>query len=362
MKLPVSSHLPVHLLASCFNYRSATYKYYWFLSILELLEKGESVIPKRRIFASMIANSWYTVNYFHLSFGQLDKLQTAIKLIRDVEHIPIDENRDVIVEVLTSSSNKATLNTLNYFDRQVPHWFLSPWFPKETNVKRIYSATQVFENKALYALHRDFIEINPEWENYLRENVGILKDFCYWNLAIFLQSRNPNVPDIPNKLIKPAVRNNLTKQRREFWDIVIGSNGPQECIYTHKQLSLGDYAVEHFIPYAFVSHDLIWNLIPADKSFNSSKGDRIPRFETHFTPFVELQLKGVHTVREVKPDNRYLQEYLTIFPDLSVIGNLPEQAIRERFQHVIQPLITIALNNGFEYMPDEIQRRQLSVL
>uniref|UniRef100_UPI0040483A9D HNH endonuclease domain-containing protein n=1 Tax=Mariniflexile sp. TaxID=1979402 RepID=UPI0040483A9D len=52
--------------------------------------------------------------------------------------------------------------------------------------------------------------------------------------------------------------------------------GSVDCIYTGEKLIKGNYAVEHFIPYSFVSHDLIWNLIPADKSFNSSKSNRLP--------------------------------------------------------------------------------------
>ncbi|MFN5883821.1 MAG: HNH endonuclease domain-containing protein, partial [Bacteroidota bacterium] len=53
--------------------------------------------------------------------------------------------------------------------------------------------------------------------------------------------------------------------------------GSIQCIYTNNDLVIGNYAVEHFVPYSFVSHDLMWNLIPADTSFNSSKSDKLPR-------------------------------------------------------------------------------------
>ncbi|WP_367268579.1 HNH endonuclease domain-containing protein [uncultured Pedobacter sp.] len=45
----------------------------------------------------------------------------------------------------------------------------------------------------------------------------------------------------------------------------------------------GSFAVEHFIPYAFVSHDLIWNLIPADPSFNSRKNNKLPGWKITLT-------------------------------------------------------------------------------
>jgi hypothetical protein len=348
MKLPGSSNLPINLLANCFKYKSATYKFYWFLSVLDALENGSRIIEKRRIFSGMIAHSWYTVNYFHLSFGPQDKIESAIKLIKEVELISVDEKRDVVVQRLMASQRKETLSVLNYFDKQVPHWFLSPWFPQETSLRRIYSATQRFENKALYALHRDYIEINPDWEEYLRIHAGILKAFCFWNLAIFLQSKNPNVPDIPNKLFRLPVRNNLTKQR-EFWDLVIDVDGPQECIYTGKKLAKGDFAVDHFVPHAFVSHDLTWNLIPVDAIANLRKGDGIPQ-KKYINSFVDQQLKGIEIVTKKSPANKCLEDYFTIFPNLTEILNFSDAAIKTRFVQVVEPLMTIAVNNGFQPM------------
>jgi hypothetical protein len=38
----------------------------------------------------------------------------------------------------------------------------------------------------LFAYKTEII-INPDWVNYLKTNAKLLKDFCYWNLAIFLQ-------------------------------------------------------------------------------------------------------------------------------------------------------------------------------
>jgi len=76
-----------------------------------------------------------------------------------------------------------------------------------------------------------------------------------------------------------------------------------------------------FIPYAFISYDLIWNLIPADPSFNSRKNNKLPRME----------------------------DYLSLFPNADA-QQWPETNLRERLVENIQPLLTMANNNGFEYM------------
>jgi len=287
MHLPNQPGLPINLLSACFNKTVATYKFYWFLSIIQSVEEDKIVIPKKEIFARMISNAWYTVNYFHLSFGKQDKLQRAIEMVKDFELLTIDARREDILQRLVKSNNTNTLSELRHFNSQVPHWFLSPWFPG-MNKAEIYRASGYFENQCLYALKEENIVINSNWTTYLQANSKVLKDFCYWNLAFFLQAKNPNVPGIPYKLVKPAIRSSLLKQRKNFWDIVLKELGSVDCLYTGKKLIVGNYAVEHFIPFSFVSHDLVWNLIPADKSFNSSKSDKLPPLDKYFLPFYAI--------------------------------------------------------------------------
>jgi hypothetical protein len=297
MNLPSSDSLPVNKLASVFGSTSATYKFYWLIALIELVEEGNVEIAKRKIFSRMISNSWYTINYFHISFGKQDNLQMAVERILKEESLTIDEKKNKLDFCLEHSTNKETINQLLHFDRNVPHRFLSPWFPilkNETDTsfrKRIHLLSQDFEKGCLYGLHNDYIQINPLWIPYLKSNAKVLKDYCYWNLALFLQTRNPNVPDIPNKLIKPATRNGLANQTKDYWKIVFQELGSIQCIFTDTPLYFDEknYALDHFVPHAFVSHDLIWNLLPIEKKFNSSKSDKLPLFDIHFDKFYDLQ-------------------------------------------------------------------------
>jgi len=194
-------------------------------------------------------------------------------------------------------------------------------------------------------LHKDFILINPIWISYLKANSKIIKDFCWWNLSLFLQTRNPNVPDIPNKLIKPPVRNGLTKQTDEYWKIVFKELSFIECIFTGKKLYFDEknFALDHFIPHAFVSHDLIWNLLPIEKKFNSSKSDKLPLFEKYFDKFFDLQKVAFEINKQHNSKSKYMDEFLIIFSNI-------DEFEKEKFSNIIQPLITIANNNGFPYM------------
>lgn len=348
--LPSDQSLPIHILSSSFKHTAAAYKFYWFISIIEAIEQGHSSMNKQHLFAGMIANAWYTTNYFNLSFGKQDKLQRAIEQIISLENLAIDEKKDHIIQKLTSTTNTEIKRTLQYFDGEVPNRFLSPWFNEVKGIRnQVYSLSQSFSNDCLYAVNEHTVVINPKWMNYLTANSGILKAFCHWNLCLYLQKHNPNVPDIASKLIRLPKRNSLNNQRK-FWDTVIEKNGPIKCIYTNTTLGIKEFAVEHFVPFAFVSHDLIWNLVPADKRFNSSKSDKLPIFNKHFDSYFEVQEIAIKTIFNLTPKDKLLQDYLTILPDLSALNMLSRESLKERFKDNIKPLITIAANNGFEYM------------
>jgi hypothetical protein len=117
------------------------------------------------------------------------------------------------------------------------------------------------------------------------------------------------------------------------------------CIFTNTKLYYeeNNYALDHFVPHAFVSHDLIWNLIPIDKTFNSSKSDKLPLIDIHFDKFYQLQKKAFDINKAINSKSKYMDEYLTIFPELNSFS-------KQRFKEIIQPLITIAHNNGFPYL------------
>lgn len=339
MNLPNSSYLPIDKLSGIFKNTSATYKYYWFLSIIDCVEKGEIKIHKKRLFAKMISHSWYTVNYFNLSFGVQDKFHEIVQYLLNLEGLTIDQSRHEIESILEKSINRDIVRRLNHLNLNVPHWFLSPWFPN-SNKFEIYFLSKT-EEFCLYSLHNEHIEINSNWFLYLKTNAKILRDFCFWNLTMFLQVRNPNVPDIASKITKPILRSSLTKQK-SFWKIVFAELGEIECIFTKTPLSFenDNFAIDHFVPHAFVSHDLIWNLIPIEKRFNSVKSDKLPSIEKHFVDFCKLQNLAFEIVSKKQPNNKFLEDYYTIFHGRSKFEG-------EKLKNTIEPLIIIAQNNGF---------------
>jgi len=350
MELPKQKCISTSRLAQAFNNTSATYKFYWFISILEIFaKKQDGQILFEEILTRMIANAWYPIHYFKLSFGQQDLLSESIKSIQLITNLPIDADKDKIQQTLLSSNNKEVWKLINNFSLHVPYRFLSPWIPY-TNNKDVEYSSQQFRNGCVYSLSLNtskHIVINTEWKDYLLENYRLLIDFCYWNLTMFLQTKNPNVPDIPNKLVKPIVRNGLSSQRA-YWDIVFDQQHEIECIYTGKMLTRSAYDLEHFIPWSFVAHDLQWNLLPSDKFINISKSNKLPPLNLYLTKFVEIQKRGLEIVFKAQPHNKKLEEFTMFGYSASDLALMPLEKFNEIYYKTMSPMVQIAENMGFE--------------
>lgn len=350
--LPIKNNSFVRL-SQVYKNTVATYKFYWFISIVELFCLQEKrKIDFGEIIIRMIANAWYPIHYFRLSFGRSDSLYQAIISIHNITGLPIDSNKEEIhCKLLNEFSNPEIIKCLRVFSLNVPYRFLSPWIGY-TNDIDVILRSQTYENNCPYEILIDenekYIVINPSWEDYLKENYKIILDFSYWNLAMFLQARNPNVPDIPNKLVKQIERNSLTRQRN-FWNSVFDEVGSISCIYTNKTLIKGGFDVDHFIPWSFVSHDLLWNLLPVDSSINSSKSNKLPDIRLFLPEFAEKQHLAIKTIYAQQPSNQLLEDYQSLGASVYDLIQLKKEDFYTLYYKTMSPMVQIAENMGFEY-------------
>ena len=348
MTLPQNNKLPIPALAGIFNNTSATYKFYWFVAIMEIVVKERKTkISFWEIIAGMIAESWYPIHYFKLSFGKSDSLYMQSLALQQELNVPIDADKKKIKQLLMDNINDNHIKSLlRVFSLNVPYRFLSPWI-KYTSDKNVISRSQQFENECLYAINGEYINVNSKWIDYLSEHYLILKDFAFWNLTEFLQKRNPNVPNLPSKLIKPIQRDSLIKQHK-YWNNYIETVGNLKCIYTGKTLLPKNYDLDHFVPWSFVSHNLLWNLIPADSSINSSKSNNLPSLDIYLKPFSHIQHDALKTLYEKNPNDNILEDYLIVYDSISDLVNLSESDFYDVYRKTFSPMVQTAENMGFK--------------
>lgn len=352
MQIPQSQILTTRHLNRVFDKTVATYKYYWFLGILDLyVKQGKTRMNIWEIMISMVANAWYPVNYFRLSFGKSESLYEAILTLQRENNIPINIGvRDLTDMLYLLVQRPEIRKQLNFLQLNVPFRFLRPWIDTSDD-REMVRRSQTFENGCLYKLVKEdgtlWVELNPSWLVYLQENYDILSSFAYWGLINFLQVRNPNVPNIPNKLIKKEERNSLSAQRK-FWNIAINGGLEVRCLYTNKLLVEREYDLDHFIPWSFVSHDLLWNLMPADSSINSSKSNKLPDLNLYLPKLAEAHQAALRINLEKGKQDKLLEDYLSLGFTPQEIVQMNQERLLDCFSQTFTPMNQIALNMGFE--------------
>jgi hypothetical protein len=349
MYLPDGRNIDAKVLAGVYKNTTATYKFYWFASILDILVKeGKTSMSFWEIIIGMVAQAWYPVHYFRISFGKSDSLASQIIKLQQVLNLPIDSDISLLKQTLSENLNNPDVKKLlTIFTYHVPYRFLSPWIACSSN-SQVEVQSRTYSNNCIYAILVDQIQINPLWIPYLTDNYVILREFTFWNLTLFLQKRNPNVPDLSAKLVKPIQRDSLLKQRR-YWDNFISTNGFIECIYTGRPLHKDEYDIDHFIPWSFVSHNLLWNLLPVDPWINASKSNGLPRLGIYLQPFAEAHKKVLKSAYYNNPNNKLLEDYLVIYDSLYELVELSSEDFYSIYKKTFSPLVQIAENMGFTY-------------
>ena len=108
------------------------------------------------------------------------------------------------------------------------------------------------------------------------------------------------------------------------------------------------YDLDHFIPWSFVSHDLLWNLMPADPSINSSKSNRLPDLNLYLPKLAEAHQAALRINLEMGKQDKLLEDYLSMGHTPQEIADMDREHLMDCFFQTFTPMHQIALNMGFE--------------
>lgn len=361
MHLPNHQNLEVQKLSTVFKNTATAYKFYWFYSLLKMIEQDKSEIEMSDLFVQMVVSVWYPHHYFKINFGIQDKLKDLANEALELSDLDlkIDTKESDIFQKLSNfiAENPQHSFSKNLFKLSdyVPFRFIRPWLDAEVkglndgklNRKIQALATVGTTRKLPYYFDNDKLIFDKDWFDYFQKHLKIMQDFCFWNLLNYLQKRNPNVPNIAAKLFSPTSKDRNLKSQHDFWQQILAiQNQPIRCIYSNEIITK-KYALDHFIPWSFVTHNQLWNLVPIPKPINSQKSNNLPKLDLYFEPFADLQFKAFHIGLQLNL-KKDLEDYLGVFnADLTQIRQLSEADFKTKLHQQIAPLSQIAANMGF---------------
>jgi len=316
-----------------FRNTDTTYKFFWFLSLLDKAKiadfRSDLRVEIKELAREMVAQAWPCRRLFKLWFGHQDRLQGLIDELAETSGLPdnarLDEVRNAALEL-----SQADLSLLQDF---VPYRFLTPWLRSALVGVSDHGRNQLIQLLAARCAHSPRptpysfdsvigrpkqIVIGSKWLTFLQSNHLPLRAFAQLSVARYFETRNPGIPGIINKLERPGIRK--LEKARTFWNTVLVQQ-PLRCIYSGEPIR-ADYDLDHFLPWSFVTHDLIWNLTPAPGAINLAKSDAVPSLNRYLDAFVDQHYVAMPVLQTALTDLRGAQlraleaitlEYTTLF-------------------------------------------------
>ena len=340
----------------------ASYKMYWLLAILDEVQEGNIEIEFRKLITRMIAYAWYPISKFRLYFGACDNLGKVVNYISDTYNLKPNINKSKLIDFIYNSDDKELNKMIKNLTYNVPHKFLSPFYDaiaKEPPLKTVMILSK--EHKRwIYEIYRNSdeencIRIREGWDDYLKYNYKMIQGWVYYKLVCFLQKRNPNVPGIAMKLEAPKDKDRDLSKQLGIWRTILQKKQIFD-LYTKLPLGKENYdnygvlSLDHFIPWSFVLHNQMWNLVPTFKNINSQKSDNLFNYEDYIEGLAKLQYDAFCFVVDEKRENE-IEEYRGILrvPDAVAFrckGSYEE--FFKRYKEGTCPIYNIAANQGFK--------------
>lgn len=362
--LAPDSALDIPAFSRAFHGVNTSHKFLWAYALLQILEDDKfksHEIPFRRLAAGMLDAARRPVYLFRLRLGKDDKTGLWLQQLKESPHWNSRDLARPRKHVFAPRAKDIPGTIVDGLTGYAPFLFLSPFFKQETHgmtgrpkfAKIRQLATERFKESSpppYYFPKPDSIIVHPAWSEYIARNLDIVRSWVLWYWARYLQNKNSNVPAIVDKLDETSAPN--TDKQRKFWRRVMEfCRTNLNCIYTGKYIEAKDFELDHYIPWSFVGHDNMWNLVPASTIGNAEKSDNLPD-NKHFANFAELQhtaIRAFHSFPEAEKRRwrTILEPYYTDL-NVDVVSEVPDKPVlQEALAGAINPLLSLAKSRDF---------------
>lgn len=287
---------------------SYCYKFYWLEAIVKLIAEDVHETTIDAIIDEMICNAWYSVCEFHIHLSGIkadgtvgDGLERAILKLAELSHLHSSASKVEIINTIAKYNSEIKIYK-NQLTNMVPGRALSGFFTKsEKDVpwKNNRKLTEYIRHidKTVVRLPYTFgdssklkkeVYFNEEWMHMIQDHTASIIGWIQFEKVKWLQKNNPEVPNLIYKLSFMDEKIRKLNRVRKLWEGIMDINDVKDVFTGHK-IVIGQYDVDHFIPWSFVMNDELWNLMPMDASLNVSKSNMLPKWDPFFDAFVNNQ-------------------------------------------------------------------------
>lgn len=361
---PPCDGLDIAAFAKAFGNVNTSYKFFWARSLMAaLVADGFQSRPVSfvRLAAGMLEAARRAVCIFRLRLPKDDRLAEWFMRLENTPHWDKKMLTRIKGNVIAPRARRIPGGIIDELMEYAPYLFISPFFdktipagvvgkPKFRLIKQAAAARFDGDLPPPYRFAEtdDAIIVHPKWAQYFARNYEIIDAWILWKLARYVQRINPNIPGIAAKLDDAAAPK--TTKQRQFWQQVMESRPGVYCIYTGEKIDADNFALDHYLPWSFVAHDNMWNLVPVSEAGNAEKSDNLPSGDVYFDRFANMQNIAVQALHTFPNKNRWEGIFEPYFTDLNIDAfgaKIDGKELHSALAEVINPLLAIAKTRGF---------------
>ena len=306
---------------------SYCYKFYGLEAIVHLISAGVTETTFDEIIDEMICSAWYSVREFHTHLSGLgndgsvrDGLERAILKLSELSDLSAGAS-GVEIRNEIKRHNRELCSAKEQLTHMVPYRALAGFFENAGDrdvswgsIRRMTAYIKAFDREKTSLpytlgpgsrLSRE-VRFHPDWIRMIQDNTVAILGWIQYEKVRWLQNNNPEVPGLVYKLAPMDEKMRKLGKVRKLWEGVLEIAEVRD-VFTDEPVRQKKYDIDHFIPWSFVMNDELWNLMPMDASLNSSKSNRLPKWDPFFARFSANQFRMYRLVLE-KPEIRKLYE------------------------------------------------------
>lgn len=291
---------------------SYCYKFYWLEAIVQLISANKTEASYDEIINKMISNAWYSVLEYHIHLSGIygeriikDNLEKAVLRLQTLSNLPNNADEiEIINKLIEFSGDKELSDYKKELTKNVPYKSLSGFANRGTEKINLESSAgkmmayynRLSQSEILlpYTFNDDkglkrVITFNDSWIQMIRDNTVNILGWIQLEKVKWLQNNNPEVPGLVYKLEPPNEKMRKLTNARKLWDAVL-EVAPIVDVFKDEPIDPEKYDLDHFIPWSFVMNNELWNLMPMDSYLNSTKGNKLPKWDLFFEKFADNQL------------------------------------------------------------------------
>ena len=340
---------------------SYCYKFYWLEAIVQLISEDIRETTFDAIIDEMICNAWYSVREFHIHLsgmqldGQVrDGLERAVLLLAELSGLPANASK-VEIKNAIAEHNFELKAYKEQLTNMVPYRALAGFFNKSSetadwgSIRRMTAYIERINRDTVllpYTLGEESklkkkVYFQNAWIEMIQDQTVSILGWIQYEKVKWLQNNNPEVPGLIYKLAPMDEKMRKLNNVRKLWEGILDVSEIRD-VFTDEPIISKQYDIDHFIPWSFES------------SLNSSKSNRLPRWEPFFIRFAKNQFIMYQLIHEKKGirklyESCYRDNLHSIWAgqELYRKGNSEEEFFNI-LQKNMQPVYDSARRQGYE--------------